>query len=105
MKRIIDGKRYDTDTAKEVANWSNGLGYSDFSHCIEELYRTKNGNYFLHGEGGPKSSYAKSCGNNSWGGSCNIIAMTPAAALNWLENSELDVPEDCPELSELVTDA
>lgn len=25
MKKIINGKKYDTETAKELGSWSNGL--------------------------------------------------------------------------------
>ena len=31
MKQIINGKRYNTETATEIGNYSNGLGYSDES--------------------------------------------------------------------------
>lgn len=58
MKKIIKNRRYDTGTAKAVARWDNGL-YGDFAECAETLYRKANGEYFLHGEGGPRSKYAK----------------------------------------------
>jgi hypothetical protein len=60
MKSIIDRKRYDTTTAEEIADWWNGCSNSDFHHCNETLYRTKNGAWFLHGIGGPLSPYAES---------------------------------------------
>ena len=31
MKKIINGILYNTETAKELAEWSNGLSSSDFS--------------------------------------------------------------------------
>ena len=50
MKKIIKGKVYDTDTARELASWANGGNWRDFSHLEETLYRKKTGEYFLHGE-------------------------------------------------------
>lgn len=94
-KKIIDGKRYDTETAEQVASWSNGLSYSDFNHCEEDLYRTKRGNWFTCGSGGPRSSYCRPAGQDSWTGSSNIIrALSPAEAREWLENhNETDALE------------
>ena len=105
MKRVIDGKRYDTATAVKIAAWDNGLYSNDFGWCEESLYRTKNGNYFLAGEGGPMSGYSQSCGNNSYSGGEGIQALTPDEALEWLENKGKDVPEGCPELAALVVEA
>ena len=38
MKKIINGRKYDTETAKEIGYWSNGYPCSDFNHCNETLY-------------------------------------------------------------------
>ena len=62
MKKIINGKKYDTDTAQELASWDNGGGWRDFHHCEETLYRKKTGEFFLFGEGGPMTKYAVSTG-------------------------------------------
>lgn len=88
-KKIIDKKRYDTETATLVAEWSNGLSYSDFNHCEEDLYRTKSGNWFTCGSGGPRSSYSRSTGQNSWSGSANVIrALSHDEAREWLERND-----------------
>ncbi len=105
MIRIIKGKRYDTSTAEKVANWNNGLPESDFSECEEDLYRTKNGNYFVHGQGHAMTRWATSCGQNAWGRGQGILDYTPAEALEWLEEHGLEVPDGCPEISALVQDA
>jgi len=104
MKQIIGGKQYNTDTAQDVANWNNGLGYSDFRNTDETLYRTKNGNYFLHGEGGAMTRWSEGNGNTTWGSS-RLIALTPQEALEWLEQHNLDVPDNCPEIINLVIEA
>ena len=90
MKKIINGKKYDTDTAKEVGSSQRNCG--ELSYCCEELYRKKIGEFFLYGEGGPASKYAESCGNNSWSGGCRIIPLTYEAARAWAEK-HLDADE------------
>ena len=84
MKQIINGKKYDTETATEVGSWWNGLSTRDFSHCRETLYRKRTGEYFLYGIGGPMSGYSHSCGNMTSGGE-KIIPMTEAEAREWAE--------------------
>lgn len=73
MKKIINGKLYDTDTATYIGNYEYGTP-GDFTHFNETLYKKKTGELFIHGEGGPRSKYAKSCGNNSW---CDGEAIIP----------------------------
>lgn len=96
MKKVIDGKLYNTETAEEVANWSNSYGYSDFNHCEETLYRTKKGAWFIYGEGGAMSRYNQSVGNNAYTGGSDIRALTPQKAQEWLELHDLvDELEEC----------
>jgi len=85
MKKIIDGAKYDTETAKVMGEWDNRCSRRDFQWCEETLYRTKAGKYFLHGRGGPMSKYTKSAGNNSWSGDERILPMTREAAQEWAE--------------------
>lgn len=86
MKKIINGKRYDTETATVVGSWDNGCYGNDFNSCSETLYLKKTGEHFLHGEGGPLSRYAtvSADGNNrGWGES--IILMSREEAREWAE--------------------
>ena len=85
MKKIINGKVYDTDKAVCVGQWSNGCYTNDFNYCSEDLYRKRTGEFFLYGDGGPMSKYAESCGNNSWSGGEKIIPLTYEAAQEWAE--------------------
>lgn len=91
MKKIINGKVYDTDTAKELGSWANG-GWRDFGHMEETLYRKKTGEFFLHGEGGPSTKYAQAVDQNSWSGGERIMPMTFAEAREWAEK-HLDADE------------
>ena len=86
MKRIINGKRYDTSSAKKLAEaCSKSYSRRDFGFWEEELYLTKSGNYFLHGVGGPASKYAEACGQNNWTGGEKIIPISEEAAKVWAE--------------------
>jgi hypothetical protein len=85
MKKIVDGKVYNTETANEVGHYRNEYGRSDFKFCEETLYRTLRGNYFLEGEGGAMSKYSRSCGDNTWCGGSGIIPLTKDEAFKWAE--------------------
>lgn len=87
MKKIINGKVYDTETAKELGTWANSGGWSDFAHMEETLYQKRTGEFFLCGQGGPATKYAVSVGQNSWEGGSKIIPLTWEAARDWAENN------------------
>jgi hypothetical protein len=52
MKKIIDGKRYDTETAEYVYRWDNGRFSTDFRYYFKVLYRTQKGAWFIYHDGG-----------------------------------------------------
>lgn len=94
MKKIIDGKKYDTDTARKIASFDNGYGGGDFNWTRETLYKTRRGNFFLVGEGGPKSEWAERYGTTYSSGS-GLRPISASAALVWLErNGEADIIEE-----------
>ena len=84
MKKIINGRMYDTETAEKIEEWDNGMYGNDFRACEETLYKKKTGEYFIHGSGGALSKYAVSCGNGSTGSS-DIIPLTKDRAKTWME--------------------
>lgn len=87
MKKIINGKLYDTDTAREIASNDHGDGPRDFHYYAETLYKKRTGEYFLHGEGGPMSRYAESIGQNQWRGGERIEPMSYENAKTWAEEN------------------
>ena len=91
MKKIINGKLYDTTTAQLVGSWDNNMG-GTFDFAAESLYRKRTGEFFLHGKGGARSRYATHCGNDSWGSGEAIIPLTWEAARQWAEE-HLDADE------------
>ena len=46
MRRIVDGKRYDTETAQKIGHESRG-NCGDFRAWSETLYKTKKGAFFI----------------------------------------------------------
>lgn len=85
MKKVINGKLYDTDTAQPMGEWDNGRYGRDFGRCFETLYKKRTGEFFLHGEGGPLSKYKESCGLNESCGGEKIIPLSYEKAQQWAE--------------------
>ena len=86
MRKIINGKMYDTETAKKIDYTSNYLSSSDFHYYEERLFKKKTGEFFLHGHGGPASKYRTPCGD-MWSGGENIIPLTVDEAKSWVEQN------------------
>jgi hypothetical protein len=87
MIRIINQKRYNTETATLVAR-TEFSNQGDFRYLSEDLYRTQKGAWFLHGVGGPMTRYAVDLGNNSTAGGEEITPMTDNDAFSWLEAAD-----------------
>ena len=84
MKKIINGKLYNTETATGLARYSNDGGWRDFSHFVETLYRKKTGEFFLHGDGGGMTRYAAIEQDGRTRGE-KIFPLTEAEAKDWME--------------------
>lgn len=102
MKKIINGKKYDTETARKVGEYTHGYP-RDFSYYCEELYCKKTGEYFLYGEGGPSSPYSHAVSCNEWSGGSKIIPSTYDEARTWAEK-HLDADEYEAEFGEVSDD-
>ena len=87
MKKIIDGKMYNTETATELGCSSNSGDWRDFSHYCETLFRKRTGEFFLLGQGGPATKYAESVGQNQWSGGSRIMPMSWDEARDWVEKN------------------
>lgn len=84
MKKIINGKMYNTETAAEVASYSNDCARNDFHYFEQTLYRKKTGEFFLYGEGGGLSMYARR-EFDGWTYGVRIDPLTEAEAKEWME--------------------
>ena len=90
MKKVIDKKLYDTETAEVIYEWENAYFPNDFHFCAETLYRTKKGAWFIYGTGGALSSYRRQAGSNSWCGGEGITALSGDEAYElWVQQCRL----------------
>lgn len=105
MKKVISGRLYNTEKARKVGEWSSTeytYDVRDFHWYCETLYCKRNGEYFIHGEGGPMSHYAKSVGQNQWSSGEAITPVSLDKAKEWAEShldadeydSEFGIPEE-----------
>lgn len=88
MKRIINGKMYNTETAELIHSWDNGRYGNDFKARSKELYQTKKGAWFLRHDGGAMTDMAVSVGSNSTGGSCSIEVISAEDTFQFLCSHE-----------------
>mgnify|MGYP003378871881 FL=1 len=51
MKKIVNKRTYNTNTATKIGTYCEGQ-FGDPAGYEESLYKTKKGQYFLHGIGG-----------------------------------------------------
>lgn len=84
MKRIIDGKSYNTETAECIAYYESPHNRGDFHRFEEGLYRTKKGAWFIAGEGGALSKYSRPVIGGRGGGE-GLEPLTEDQARQWLE--------------------
>lgn len=89
MKKVIDGKLYNTETAEAIAHWSNDLPRGDFRNCDETLLKTAKGAFFVYGEGGAMTQWSQAAGDMRCGGT-DILAMTTDEARAWCETHSID---------------
>jgi hypothetical protein len=69
MRKIIDGKTYNTETAAHVCDVSGPVSdRGNFHYDRTDLYRSPKGQYFIAGHGGPLSCWAVKTGQSSWSG-------------------------------------
>lgn len=85
MKKIIDGKIYNTETATLLYTDDNGLGRGDFNFEDETLYKTPRGRYFVFGEGGAMTQYGRPVDGNARTAGRNIIPLSTQEAIKLLE--------------------
>lgn len=91
MKKIIDGKKYDTETAPVVAIYEYSYK-SEYDWYREELHKKRTGEFFLYGEGHAKSPYAKCIDLHEYAPGEDIRPLTLDEAKEWAVES-LEVEE------------
>ena len=87
MKKIINGRKYDTQTAREVAH-VEAIPEGDRSARYEEtLYQKRTGEYFLYGWGGALSRYANISSTGGMSPGRKFIPLTFEQARDWGERN------------------
>lgn len=103
MQKVIDGKRYNTETATLIGNIGSKM-MSDFTSWGIELFKApRSGTYFLHEWGGPMTIYAERRGRDRIGGE-KITPLDDEAAFEWAQNN-LDGDEVMAEFGNRVAEA
>lgn len=84
MIKSIEGKTYNSSSAKLIGYWTNAETVEgDANFIYEALHRKRTGEYFLHGKGGPATRYGKRSKGASWKKSESIIPLTKQQAKDW----------------------
>lgn len=100
-KHVINGKIFDTEKATVVAHYS----YShpgDFHYVSETLYKSPKGTFFIVGEGGPMTTYARKVDTNTWSGGEGTRVLTKREALQWCEEHGVDAETILREFADLL---
>ena len=84
MKKIINGKMYNTDTAAFIGSYSNGYDYHIYGWLKEVIYKKKTGEYFMSVECESLTPYAKEC-LDGWAPGVSIIPLSVDEAMKWAE--------------------
>lgn len=105
MKAIIGGKRYNSETARQVGSDHGYEGSrGDFAWFSEGLYLAPRGSWFLCGEGNAASPWAHHYGGREQGPGSGLRPITAEEARDWLERyEETDALEE--HFASEVTDA
>ncbi|MGB3908785.1 MAG: hypothetical protein WBL02_10210 [Methanomethylovorans sp.] len=76
MKKLINGKLYNTRNSIAVASWDNGVEISDPAYCEETLFKSKMETYFIY--------------QKKYDG-LDIRELDPVAAFEWLQEHGMKV--------------
>lgn len=95
MRKVVNGRVYDTDTAQLVCEWDNGEMPTGLAYVCHGLYRKKTGEFFLHVHGGPATSWAKPTETGGTRGAEHVVLATYDEARELVErNADADVYEE-----------
>lgn len=85
MKKIINQRKYDTDTAKALATYETDLAIKNNAYYAATLYRKRNGEYFLYGKGNAGSPYSEMVDGAFIPGE-KITPLTVTQAKSWAQD-------------------
>lgn len=82
MIKIIDNKKYDTNTAKMLFKSRQGRD-GDVNYVSKTLYLKKTGEFFLYAEGKIFTDYGERC-DSVWSNGAAIFPLTVDEAKEWV---------------------
>lgn len=92
MRKIKEGRQYDTEAAMYVASCTHGIE-GDPDWYTEKLYRKKTGEFFIAGEGGEKTRYAHRL-YGTVGPGFDIIPLDHEDVRAWSADHEVPIPTE-----------
>ena len=92
IKRIIEGKIYNTETAHRICTLECGFYPGDFGYHDTYLYRTKKGTYFIAGKGNAASMWSDRIGNGRWPGR-GLRVIDAEDARSYAEAAHIDIDD------------
>ena len=91
MERVIEGKVYDTRTAKRICELPCSAEFrSDFYWHDTDLYKSPAGTFFIAGEGSPLSMWGEAHGQGGRIGGSGLRLITQQEARGIAEAAGLD---------------
>lgn len=85
MNKVFRGRRYDTDTANELAAWYNDEQYGSLHYREEKLYQKRTGEYFLYLYGGAGTDLAEADPMGGYTAGETIKPISEDDAKKWAE--------------------
>lgn len=93
MKRVIEGKLYNTETADKICDLPCQYYPGDFNYHETTMYRSPKGQYFLAGRGGPKTRWSQAIGNSGYSRGSGIELISKDEARGIAESAEMTPDE------------
>lgn len=87
MRRVLEGCMYDSSTSEQLACVANTDDLSLSCARRETLYRKRNGQYWLYGEGGGGTEYGHTGPSGKYVPGCKIIPLGEKEAKIWCEDN------------------
>lgn len=87
MRRVINRKLYDTERAAQIARYAPPTSRDDLDYIVETLYKTPDGDYFVHTEDAGISIAGL---RNEIAPKKDVRVLSEAEALDWCEERAID---------------
>lgn len=80
-------------TAVLVAVYDNGCEPGNFDYCVERLYRSRAGKYYLHGIGGAATRWCRSLPDGWTTGGEDVERLDEADVRRWIVDRDPEILE------------